>query len=73
MLIQLMISSLVVQMHHHKERTTAGRAWIVFGRNKTRNWPGMMNLTTLTLPDCVVIDGAVASGDNFWIFSEWKS
>ena len=33
----------------------------------------MMNLTTLTLPDCVVIDGAVASGDNFWIFSEWKS
>ena len=30
-----------------KGRTNAGRAWIVFGRNKTRKWPGMMNLTTL--------------------------
>ena len=45
-------------------RAQAGRAWIVFGRNKTRNWTGMMNLTTLTLPDGVVIDGAVA-GDYF--------
>ena len=33
----------------------------------------MMNLTTLTLPDGVVIDGAVASGDYFGKFSEWKS
>ena len=41
-------------------RTQAGRAWIVFGRNKTRKWTGMMNLATLTLPDGVVIDGAVA-------------
>ena len=45
-------------------RTNAGRAWIVFGRNKTRKWTGMMNLATLTLPDGVVIDGAVA-GDEF--------
>ena len=43
-----------------KGTTNAGRAWIVFGRNKTRKWTGMMNLTTLTLPDGVVIDGAVA-------------
>ena len=43
-------------------RTQAGRAWIVFGRNKTRKWTGMMNLTALTLPDGVVIVGAV-SGD----------
>ena len=45
-------------------RKNAGRAWIVFGRNKTRNWTEMMNLSALTLPDGVVIDGAVA-GDWF--------
>ena len=45
-------------------RVYAGRAWIVFGRNKMRNWTGMVNLTTLTLPDGVVIDGAIAD-DHF--------
>ena len=34
-------------------RANAGRAWIVFGRNETGNWTGMMNLKTLTLPDGV--------------------
>ena len=61
MLIQLMISSLGGIT---TRKTHARRAWIVFGRNKTRNWTGMMNLTTLTLLDGVVIDGAVAN-DNF--------
>ena len=64
MLIQLMISLLVDIMHHHKEEKMQEDHGLCLEGTRRGNGQGMMNLTTLTLPDGVVIDGAVA-GDWF--------